>query len=175
MWLFTKHGFFSAVQHREFKDVIHLRARFKGDLERLAEAYGLEVHGQIETPDADYRFRVDVSRETFEKIVLGEARDIDYTNFKAAATGSEEWHNTLMDVWGVLRMGQARAKIAEARSNDAFDALSDEFDRESGFTSSTCRTDAASGGKRRVRSTQLVTTPRRVSSKRNNPKKGKSK
>lgn len=174
MWLFTKHGFFSAVQHRGFPGIIHLRARFKGDIERLLDAYGI-VHEPTETPDADYRFRVDLAREEFEQIVLGEARDIDYPNFKAAATGSEEWHNTLMDVWGVLRMGQARAKIAEARSNDAFDALSDEFDRESGFTSSTCRTDAASGGKRRVRSTQRVTTPRRVSSKRNNPKKGKSK
>ena len=83
MWLFTKHGFFSAVQNHNDSNLIHVRARFKGDLERLCKTYGIEPK-VVETPKGDYPHRMDFKRETWSEILRREALDIDYTNFKNA-------------------------------------------------------------------------------------------
>ena len=58
MWLFCKSGFFSAVRHATVPQTIHLRARFAGDLERLCARHGIDPAGIEETPDGDYRFRM---------------------------------------------------------------------------------------------------------------------
>lgn len=107
MWIFCKHGFFSVVEHRDDRRFLHVRARFRGDLERFFAARGILTE-ITETPDADYRFRATVWREWWESAIVAETRDIDYVNFKAAAEGTPEWHNTLFDVWTALRAGQAR-------------------------------------------------------------------
>ena len=52
MWLFTKHGFFSAVQNWDDANLIHVRARFQGDLEKLCEEYGVAHTYVGETPPA---------------------------------------------------------------------------------------------------------------------------
>ena len=62
MWLFCKSGFFSAVRHWDDPGTIHLRARFRGDLERLCAAHGLDARAIAETPEGDYRFRMDLPR-----------------------------------------------------------------------------------------------------------------
>ena len=83
MWLFTKHGFFSAVQNYNHSNLIHVRARFEGDLERLCKTYGVEPN-VVETPKGDYPYRMDFPRKTWDEIVKAEAEAIDYTNFKNA-------------------------------------------------------------------------------------------
>ena len=64
MWLYSKHGFFSAAQHFDDANVIHARTQFKGDLERLCKAYGLEPHVEY-TPDGDYSYRMNFPREVW--------------------------------------------------------------------------------------------------------------
>ena len=62
MWIFCKYGFFSAVQHKDKTDKLLIRARFEGDLERLAGGLPEDERklcsSITETPHADYRFRM---------------------------------------------------------------------------------------------------------------------
>ena len=83
MWLFSKCGFFSAVQNYNDSNLIHVRARFEGDLERLCKTYGVEPK-VVRTPDGDYPLRMDFKRETWGEIVKAEAEAIDYAKFKPA-------------------------------------------------------------------------------------------
>ncbi len=109
MWLFCKSGFFSAVQHAQNPGVIHLRARFKGDLERLFAEHG--VNAQItETPLRDYRFRADLKKADWTRIVAAEADAIDYTNFKNAVHDGTERDWAYMDVWTAMRGAQEDAR-----------------------------------------------------------------
>ena len=83
MWLFSKHGFFSAVQNFNDENLIHVRARFEGDLERLCKTYGVEPK-VVRTPDGDYPLRMDFDRKKWGEILKGEGEAIDYTKFKPA-------------------------------------------------------------------------------------------
>lgn len=81
MRLQTKHGSFSAVQHFEKKDLIHVRAQDKDDLERLCWAY--EIYPEIEnTPGSHYPFRMNFDRHVWSTILAKEALSIDYSSFK---------------------------------------------------------------------------------------------
>jgi len=81
MWIFSKLGFFSIVQDFTSPDVLHVRTRFAGDLERALAACGLTAEITV-SPDADYRYRTKLSRDDLLKLlgVLGES--LDYPNFK---------------------------------------------------------------------------------------------
>ncbi|MBQ9370919.1 MAG: hypothetical protein IJU03_01895 [Thermoguttaceae bacterium] len=83
MWLYSKHGFFSAAQHIDKADVIHVRSQFKGDLERLCKAYGIEPK-VTHTPDGDYSYRMNFPRDVWAEIVKSEAMAIDYPKVKPA-------------------------------------------------------------------------------------------
>jgi len=111
MWLFCKQGFYSAVQHRDNPEIILLRARFDGDLECLLEHCGCENYKVFikETPDADYRFRVELPRAMWGDIVKQVADEIDYDNFKNSVhegQGSAR-DAAYMGCWWELRKGQA--------------------------------------------------------------------
>ena len=106
MWLFCKSGFFSAVEHWEKPGTIHLRARFAGDLERLCARHGIDPAGIQETPAGDYRFRMDLGREVWARVVAKEAMDIDYTNFKAAVHDGTARDWAYFSAWAALRRGQ---------------------------------------------------------------------
>ncbi len=105
MWIFTKNGFFSAVEHLGRPGFLLVRARFQGDLERLCAAHGVEPDVR-ETPDADYRFRMDFARDAWAAIVRDEAAAIDYPNFKAAVHDGTPRDAAYMGCWGALRRGQ---------------------------------------------------------------------
>ncbi|MGI6355190.1 MAG: hypothetical protein ACOX6W_08855 [Lentisphaeria bacterium] len=105
MWLFCKSGFFSAVQHLDSADAIHVRARFAGDLERLCAAHGMTPK-VAHTPGNDYPYRMDFSRSQWSRIVQAEAEAIDYGNFKAAVHGDLRRDAAYMDCWAALRSVQ---------------------------------------------------------------------
>ena len=104
MWVFTKNGFFSAVQNNQDSSLIHVRARFKGDLEKLCKAYGLDPDVKS-TPENDYPFRMDFTREKWAEIMSEEARKIDYTNFKGSilADSGPVRERVYLDVWYTLK------------------------------------------------------------------------
>lgn len=94
MWLMTRHGFYSIVQK---DDGIHIRARERGDLQRLYDECILKFNAEmrringnnsllkasiLETPDNDYRFRIIVDRDVLHLVMDWLARTCDYPNFK---------------------------------------------------------------------------------------------
>ena len=50
MWVFLNNAFLSIVEHRENQNILLVRARIKGDIERVFP--GVMVH---KTPEADYQ------------------------------------------------------------------------------------------------------------------------
>lgn len=108
MWIFTVDGFFSAVADRDRPGHIIVRMRVRGDGERLQAALG---GGElIETPQADYRFRIRTTHTRWSDYVGSAAAEIDYSNFKAAVGGRDgaERAHAYSDVWALMRELQER-------------------------------------------------------------------
>lgn len=104
MWLFCKSGFFSAVVDRDDTERVLVRARFKGDLERLQSSMPRSARNEVlHTPDADYPFRSFVRRSDWETAVLAQAEEMDYHNFKAAAHDGTNRDAAYMAVWSAMR------------------------------------------------------------------------
>ncbi len=108
MWIFCKGGFFSAVEHFDNKAVIHVRARFAGDLERLCQAHGVEPKVMV-TPGNDYAYRMDFDRSVWTRLVAAEADQIDYANFKNAVHDGTVRDQAYLGVWSVLSHAQRQA------------------------------------------------------------------
>jgi len=87
MWLMTKLGFFSVVEHRDNPNVLLVRARCKDDIINAAN----ETSGVWWTDEnADYPHRMECSRERWAAFVAKITNDIDYDNFKSSI--SDERH-----------------------------------------------------------------------------------
>lgn len=108
MWLFTRHGFFSITRSQQEPDKLQVRARVRRDLENLQTLTGLSG-GILETPTADYRWRVIVTPEQAEPIVQQLAKDITYANFKssvAARPDQTSRSDDLHEIWDIHRRWQ---------------------------------------------------------------------
>lgn len=101
MWIFTTEGFVSAVEHRHGANSLMVRARSKHALLELSR----RTSGVVEqSPDADYPFRLTVSREVFSQWLSAEVSAINYFNFKDAAhaLGDRRYDRALMSVWSAM-------------------------------------------------------------------------
>lgn len=106
MWIYTTIGFYSVTYSTVEPEKLQVRARDRGDLERLREVVG-EVEGRavlseiIETPRADYRYRVLVEPRDFPAVLARLSELIDYSNFKnaVAAKQGQERARIYSDVW----------------------------------------------------------------------------
>ena len=103
MWLFTKDGFFSTVEHRKNHIYVIVRARYREDLEKLRDKIGLQF--QVEsTPRADYPYRLVVLKSRWVEYVSKSAKEIDYDNFKdvvlknASPVRNSQYH----EVWSIM-------------------------------------------------------------------------
>lgn len=105
MWIFTPTAFVSIVAHRTKPGVLLVRARMKGDLERLFP--GCKV---TETRQADYRFRAEIARGRVAELVREQLTVLDYDNVKNAiphgAPVHELRHRAMNRVWGVMHDAQ---------------------------------------------------------------------
>ncbi len=105
MWVFTKNGFFSAVEHFEKPNTVHVRARFEGDLERLCKAHNIEP--QIDyTPNNDYAYRMDFDKSQWAQIIAQECEEIDYHNFKNEVHDGTARDRAYMECWYALNKAQ---------------------------------------------------------------------
>jgi hypothetical protein len=116
MWLFTKIGFFSAVEVVGDPSHIQVRARVKDDIVALAEEVD-RVCGErpkiIESTDSDYRFRIVITRPEWEKVGASLVADIDYSNFKSRVLrpGIDRLRAlSYHEVWSVMAGLQAKSK-----------------------------------------------------------------
>ena len=118
MWLFTKHGFYSAVCARQGEgghnqpvnpDRIMVRARVRSHLEALKEHFSyLLADCEIkEFAGTDYAFRIFVDKSVWSQVLVGLNEEMDYDNFKSEVArhqGGEgaEYEHSLHDVWSVM-------------------------------------------------------------------------
>lgn len=107
MWVMTTEGFYSAVEDRDDPDAVFVRSRVREDAERLADAVGETA---LETPDADYAFRVRVAKVDWARYLADIATEIDYDNFKNAVAARQGPVRARLygEVWGVLLRLQCR-------------------------------------------------------------------
>lgn len=108
MWVFLSGSMLSIVQHRDHSQVLMVRARLRGDIERV-----FPDHDVVETPDADYRFRATVRRDVVAEAIKAQVMAISYPNFKGSVQESER-HDAYMDVWGVMLRAQEDGVAASA-------------------------------------------------------------
>ena len=77
MWIFTKYGFISVVQHNSLEDCLQVKSRVVEPLEILWPEIDIEIIDW-----ADYRFRITIEKERAFDILSKEIQDVDYTSFK---------------------------------------------------------------------------------------------
>ena len=103
MWMFTKFGFISVVEHRDIPDHLMVRAR---DPRPLREIW--PDHPITTLWDADYRHRITVHRDAFASSMGETVESIDYDNFKNACHEHGEYQRALGSVWRVMFEFQSR-------------------------------------------------------------------
>lgn len=114
MWIFCKSGMFSAVKHNKKEGIYLVRTRLEGDLERLFKAHGLEnKYKAVETPEADYRFRVEMSVADWVKCVSEEADTIDYGNFKNGVHDGTVRDEAYLGCWVAMLEAQTAQKYGK--------------------------------------------------------------
>jgi hypothetical protein len=118
MWIFTKHGFFSAVCARKGDgkhgqpvdpDRIMVRARIRGHLEALKKRFP-DLIGQCDIHESavtDYAFRLFVQKPKWMQVLAGLAEETDYGNFKSEVarhqgSAGAAYEDSLHDVWSVM-------------------------------------------------------------------------
>lgn len=100
MWLFLNDAYLSIVADRDDATRLLVRARFKGDLERVFGRVAVQ-----ETPTADYRFRAFVPRAAVAERIAKAVDSIAAPNFKASV--KEDWrHDVYLKVWSTLKAAQ---------------------------------------------------------------------
>ena len=77
MWIFTRSSFLSIINDPDDPDCLTVRARHRGDIERLWPDYIAFV-----TPGRDYKYRCVIPRREVTQALLSEVSKIDYANFK---------------------------------------------------------------------------------------------
>lgn len=116
MWTFTTTGFYSAVQHRDNPDLLMVRARDEESLAPLVEATGAEI---VSTPQADYAFRVTVTKRQYADWLAAAVMGIDYPNFKNRAHTARGglFAGVLHEVWDVMYRFQKDMKQRSKAGN----------------------------------------------------------
>lgn len=106
MWIFFPDAMLSVVAHRDKFDVLLVRARFAGDIERIFP--GARV---TRTPAADYLYRAEVHRRTFADVLSLHVLKMSYRNVKGAIhCGDRRRSDAMGKVWDVMRSAQHSAE-----------------------------------------------------------------
>lgn len=117
MWIFTTFGFFSAVEHRDDKRKLMVRGRVRDDLLSLADVVTSE--GVQDTPmNADYPYRLVVSKREFAQIIAESITGIDYDNFKNEVASSQSYARAKLygNVWGQMHDAERKLEKYEVGS-----------------------------------------------------------
>lgn len=104
MWIFSQHGFFSAVRDGAR---VSVRARVKVDLENLnglLADLGEPSSEIVELPGRDYPYRVYLTPDVFSRVVLLMSQRVSYSNFKdhVKKVAGAARAKLYSQVWGVM-------------------------------------------------------------------------
>ena len=100
MWIFLSNSFLSIVEHNEEPSLLHVRARFRGDIEEVFANVDVS-----ETPNADYRFRATLPRDRVAEAIARNIKGITYTNFKDSVKSSPR-KDAYIKAWEVMWAAQ---------------------------------------------------------------------
>ena len=100
MWIFTQKGFLSIVRHIDKANVLIVRSRFRGHIEKIFPKARVEEDGS-----RDYRFRAELPANEASKVIAEMVLTIRYDNFKASLDMYDErYMDCCLDVYhSVLR------------------------------------------------------------------------
>jgi hypothetical protein len=118
MWIFTKHGFFSAVCARKGDgkhgrpvdpDRIMVRARLRSHLKALKEHLP-DLLGDceiLESAETDYAYRLFVQKSAWAQVLARLAEETEYDNFKSEVARHQgkagaAYERSLHEVWSVM-------------------------------------------------------------------------
>ena len=93
MWACFNNAFVSAVQDKNKKDGLVIRARRRDHLEKLFPEDKVIVNG-----GTDYKYRVYVSKEKYAELVKNAILGIDYGNFKNSVR-DDDLHDLYNGFW----------------------------------------------------------------------------
>ena len=97
MWIFTKYGFLSIVQHNAMPEFFQVKARIIDPLEQLWPEHEIEIIDW-----ADYRFRITIEKEKAFDILSKEIQNVNYTSFKNECYVDHDYHDVLVRVWNTM-------------------------------------------------------------------------
>lgn len=100
MWICLNDAFLSIVNKDSERGSLLVRARRKGDIERIFGTIcpDLKVSRDV---NADYLYRASIPTEKIIEAMEGEVRRIVYPNFKASVK-EDDLHNAYMRVWTAM-------------------------------------------------------------------------
>ena len=77
MWICLNDGFISAVQTEDNPNLLKVRARRIEHLKSIFPGHKIQI-----SKGTDYKYRVFVTKDEMEKVMLSRIKNIDYSNFK---------------------------------------------------------------------------------------------
>ena len=143
MWVFSKTGFVSIVQHREEPEILIVRARVLEDLEEFAKTLSLKSKQTVRieySEKADYAFRLYAERKQVVAVVRKMVADINYDNFKKSVEDdSPDRSRAYMKCWASMNQLQAERLGEEtypqpAHNQRPLSGITDRFDLEDALT-----------------------------------------
>ena len=98
MWIVLNKSFLSIVKNRNNENQLLVRARVKGDIEKVFEDADV-----FEDENADYKYRSYISRENVANVISNELLNIEYDNFKNSVSKNDTHRvSAYMNVWNAL-------------------------------------------------------------------------
>ena len=118
MWIFTKHGFFSAVCARQGNgkhgqpvdpDRIMVWGRVRGHLEALKMRFPdlLDKCDIQKSAGTDYAYRLFMQKPAWTQVLAGLAEETDYDNFKSKVADHQgeagaAYEHSQHEIWSVM-------------------------------------------------------------------------
>lgn len=86
------------------RDVLVVRARRKGDIERVFSQHMKIADKALEVTESavtDYRYRARIPRSVVKEVMVAEVHRVTYGNFKDSVR-EDDLHSAYSSVWGVM-------------------------------------------------------------------------
>ena len=120
MWLSLNKCFLSIV-HKDCKpDELLVRARRKGDIEKVFPAVIAKT-----TRGTDYAYRAVVKREVVAQALQDQVMNLNYSNFKDSVR-DDALHRAYSSVWSIMGKLQEGGPYGNGRKTAFFDESDDE-------------------------------------------------
>ena len=97
MWIQFNNAFLSIVENRDNKSELLVRARVKGDIEKIFPDADV-----FEDENADYKYRAFIAKAKVAAKMMFKMTEINYDNFKNSVKEIER-KSTYSNVWMELR------------------------------------------------------------------------